>query len=249
MSHLVMLIYKLKEGCSRGLCPFWLCGRKESVRYYLTPTGGAGGVDSQSFSFFDKKIEGTSFRFYKHKRGGERSLEVNQKELAKILGISDRWIRLLRDNYGLFASGMTGGKTQKRYVLEKCIPEYINYKIETEVKEGTTVSKEREQAEHERIKKKISILKLRKLKKELHEAKDVEEFLTGMLVDFKDKLLSVPQKVAPLIIAEDDVSIILDILEKEIFETMERLSEYDPSKIDKDTISSIIEEDEEEEEE
>ena len=45
------------------------------------------------------------------------------------------------------------------------------------------------------------------------------------------------------------MSIILDILEKEIFETMERLSEYDPSKIDKDTISSIIEEDEEEEEE
>lgn len=176
-------------------------------------------------------------------------MEVNQKELAKILGISDRWIRLLRDNYGLFASGMTGGKTQKRYVLEKCIPEYINYKIETEVKEGTTVSKEREQAEHERIKKKISILKLRKLKRELHEAKDVEEFLTEMLVDFKDKLLSIPQKVAPLIVAEDDVNIILDILEKEIFESMERLSEYDPLKIDKDAISSIMEDDEEEEEE
>ncbi len=176
-------------------------------------------------------------------------MEVNQKELAKILGISDRRIRQLKSDYGLFANGTTEGKTQKRYVLEKCIPEYINYKIETEVKEGTMVSKEREQAEHERIKKKISILKLRKLKKELHEAKDVEEFLTGMLVDFKDKLLSVPQKVAPLIVAEDDVSIILDILEKEIFETMERLSEYDPSKIDKDTISSIIEEDEEEEEE
>ena len=74
-------------------------------------------------------------------------------------------------------------------------------------------------------------------------------YLNNSLVDFKDKLLSVPQKVAPLIVAEDDVSIILDILEKEIFETMERLSEYDPSKIDKDTISSIIEEDEEEEEE
>ncbi len=77
----------------------------------------------------------------------------------------------------------------------------------------------------------------------------MEEFLTGMLVDFKDKLLSVPQKVAPLIVAEDDVNIILDILEKEIFESMERLSEYDPLKIDKDAISSIMEDDEEEEEE
>lgn len=217
------------------------------ARYYLTHTGVRVAFDAQSASFFIQKIEGTSFRFRKYTTGGEKSLEVNQKELAKILGISDRRIRQLKSDYGLFANGTTEGKMQKRYVLEKCIPEYINYKIETEVKEGTMVSKEREQAEHERIKKKISILKLRRLKKELHEAKDVEEFLTGMLVDFKDKLLSVPQKVAPLIVAEDDVSIILDILEKEIFETMERLSEYDPSKIDKDTISSIIEEDEEEE--
>ncbi len=176
-------------------------------------------------------------------------MEVNQKELAAILGISDRRVRQLKAEYGLFANGVTGEKSRKRYILERCVPEYINYKIEEEMKEGTTVSKEREQAEHEKIKKKISILKLRRLKRELHEAKDVEEFLTGMLVDFKDKLLSVPQKVAPLIVAEDDVSVILDILEKEIFETMERLSEYDPLKIDKDTISSIIDEYEEEEEE
>ncbi|MCM1245927.1 MAG: DNA-packaging protein [Roseburia sp.] len=176
-------------------------------------------------------------------------MEVNQKELAAVLGISDRRVRQLKAQYGLFTNGVTGEKSRKRYILERCVPEYINYKIEEEMKEGTIVSKEKEQAEHERIKKKISILKLRKLKKELHEAKDVEEFLTEMLVDFKDKLLSVPQKVAPLIVAEDDVNVILDILEKEIFEAMERLSEYDPTKIDKDTISSIIDEYEEEEEE
>lgn len=176
-------------------------------------------------------------------------MEANQKELAAILGLTDRRVRQLKAEYGLFANGVTEGKNRKRYILERCVPEYINYKIEEEMKEGTTVSKEKEQAEHEKIKKKISILKLRKLKRELHEAKDVEEFLTGMLVDFKDKLLSVPQKVAPLIVAEDDVNVIMDILEKEVFEAMERLSEYDPLKIDKDTMSSIINEYDEEEEE
>ena len=67
----------------------------------------------------------------------------------------------------------------------------------------------------------------------------MEEFLTDMLVNFKNRLLSVPQKVAPLIVSEDDVNVILDILEREIFQTLEELSEYDPLKIDSQKIKDI----------
>ena len=172
-------------------------------------------------------------------------MDVNQKELAAILGITDRRVRQLKNEFGLFSKGLSSEKKQKNYVLEKCVPEYINYKLEAEVQQGTGYNKEKEQAEHEQIKKKISILKLRKLKRELH----VEEFLTDMLVNFKNRLLSVPQKVAPLIVSEDDVNVILDILEREIFQTLEELSEYDPLKIDKDTTSQILEEMDEEEDE
>ena len=176
-------------------------------------------------------------------------MDVNQKELAAILGLTDRRIRQLKTEFGLFsgASAVSSGK-QKRYKLEVCVPEYINYKLETEVQQGTSLVKEKEQAEHEQIKKKISILKLRKLRRELHEADDVEEFLTDMLVNFKNRLLSVPQKVAPLVVGEDDVNVILDLLEREIFQSLDELSEYDPIKIDKDSVSSILEEDDEEDE-
>ena len=176
-------------------------------------------------------------------------MDVNQKELAAILGLTDRRIRQLKTEFGLFsgASAVPGGK-QKRYKLEVCVPEYINYKLETEVQQGTSRVKEKEQAEHEQIKKKISILKLRKLRRELHEADDVEKFLTDMLVNFKNRLLSVPQKVAPLVVGEDDVNVILDLLEREIFQSLDELSEYDPIKIDKDSVSSILEEDDEEDE-
>lgn len=176
-------------------------------------------------------------------------MDVNQKELAAILGLTDRRIRQLKTEFGLFsgAFAVSGGK-QKRYKLEVCVPEYINYKLETEVQQGTSLVKEKEQAEHEQIKKKISILKLRKLRRELHEADDVEEFLTDMLVNFKNRLLSVPQKVAPLVVGEDDINVILDLLEREIFRSLDELSEYDPIKIDKDSVSSILEEDDEEDE-
>lgn len=75
----------------------------------------------------------------------------------------------------------------------------------------------------------------------------MEEFLTNMLVSFKSRLLSIPQKVAPIVVSEDDVNRISDILEKEIFEALEELSEYDPLKIDKNA-GLEFEDDEEEDE-
>lgn len=180
-------------------------------------------------------------------------MDVNQKELAAILGITDRRIRQLRNEYGLFANALTAGKKSKNYCLEKCVPEYINYKMETEAQQGTTFVKEKEQAEHEQIKKKISILRLRKLRRELHEADDVEEFLTDMLVNFKNRLVTIPQKIAPLVMSEDDINVVINIIEKEIFEALDELSEYDPLKVDKVSSSVMDEllegEDEEEEEE
>lgn len=161
-------------------------------------------------------------------------MDVNQKELGAILGITDRRIRQLKEEYGLFRRGMTTEKKMKNYCLEKCVPEYINYKLEAEVQGGTNLNREKEQAEHEQIKKKISVLRLRKLRRELHNAVDVEEFLTDMLLQFKNRLLSIPQKVAPLVVSEDDINLIMEKMEKEIFETLEELSEYDPIKINKE---------------
>lgn len=174
-------------------------------------------------------------------------MEVNQKELAKILGITDRRIRQLRDQFGLFANGLVEGSKSKKYILERCIPEYIQYKVEAEVPQGANVVKEKEQAEHEKIKKNISILKLRKMRQELHEAADVEEFLTEMLMNFKNRILSIPQKVAPLVLAEDDVNVVINIIEKEVFQALDELAEYDPLKIDKEnSVMQEIDEDEEE---
>jgi len=163
-------------------------------------------------------------------------MDVNQKELAAILGLSDRRIRQLKDDFGLFQHEAVGGNKIKKYCLEKCVPEYINYKLEAETQGSKNADKEKEQAEHEKIKKKISILKLRRLRGELHEAKDVEEFLTEMLVNFKNRLLSVPTKVAPLVQGEEDINIIVGILEKEVFESLDELSEYDPAKINADHV-------------
>lgn len=176
-------------------------------------------------------------------------MEVNQKELAAILGLSDRRIRQLITDFGLFSAFEGGGKRQKRYSLEKCVQEYIEYKISEEMGKGASKGKEEVQTKHEEIKLRISALKLRRLKRELHAAEDVEEFLTEMLVAFRSRLSVIPQKVGPLAAAEDDENKIIALLEKEVYETLEELSEYDPLAIEKEKSFLRMEEEDEEEEE
>ncbi|WP_242838386.1 DNA-packaging protein [Clostridium ihumii] len=138
-------------------------------------------------------------------------------------------MRQLREE-GFFSFAENG----KKYNLEKCVQEYIDYKVKAETNTGTSIDREKEQAEHEQIKKNISKLKLRKLKKELHEASDVELFLNEMLINFRNRLLSIPNKVAVQILGEEDINIIIEILLKEITESLEELSEYDPDKINRE---------------
>lgn len=192
--------------------------------------------------FIDKKNKALPSSLERMKE--VKKLLVNQKQLAKILGISDRRIRQLKEE-GMFCQE----EGEKRYTLEKCVQEYIEYKEKAEMGKGGSRSKEEVQAEHEEIKKQISILKLRKLRRELHEAADVEMFLSDMLIRFKNRLLNVPEKLAISIAGETDINEVILIIEKEMFSVLEELSEYDPDAIDKELELEVKEEGEDEKEE
>lgn len=169
--------------------------------------------------------------------------EVNQKTLAAALGISSRQVRNLKEQ-GMFEFV----PNTKKYDLTKCVSEYIEFKIKAETGRGTLINKEKEQAEHERIRKEIAELKLRKMRKEVHEAADVEYFLNDMLLSFRGRLLAVPGKTAPQILGETDINIIIQTLTDEIYETLEALSEYNPDAVNREKENDYFDEDEEEEE-
>ncbi len=169
--------------------------------------------------------------------------EVNQKTLAAALGISSRQVRNLREQ-GMFE--FVPGT--KKYDLTECVSEYIEFKVKAEVGGGTSIIKEKEQAEHENLKKEITRIKLRKLRKEVHEAADVEAFLNGMLLNFRARLLSVPGKVAPQILGLPDINEIIKILDEEMIQTLEELSEYDPDKVNGENGTEIIDDEDDDEE-
>lgn len=157
---------------------------------------------------------------------------VNQKQLAECLGLSSRRVRGLREE-GLFKLTQEG----KGYNLEKSIQEYIEYKVNAETGRRASISKEEVQAQHEEVKKQISILKLKRLRRELHEAADVEAFLSDMLIRFKSRLLSVPAKLAMQVAGEEDLNQMIQIIKKELLSVLEELSEYDADEIDGPQVS------------
>ena len=169
---------------------------------------------------------------------------VNQKELAQCLGISARQVRNLRQE-GLFETV----PQSRGYILENCVREYINFKVNAEMGHSASISKEQIQAQHEEGKKQISILRLRKLRRELHEAADVESLLTEMLTRFKSRILSLPTKIAMQTAGESDINRIVQSVTKVLNEALEELSEYDPDEIDGQAAGTFEEMEEEDEEE
>lgn len=154
-------------------------------------------------------------------------MEVTQKMLAECLGISPRQVRNLKTN-GLFQL-KTG---EKKYNLEKCIQEYIQYKVNDETGRRSIIDKEKVSAEHEEVKREISLLKLRKLRRELHESADVESYLMNMILAFRSRLEALPQKAAMQVAGIKDINEIIDILRKNVNNALDALSKYDPDEID-----------------
>lgn len=199
------------------------------------------GGEGAAFFSFSEKILGHFLPLLGLQMGGDEEMEVNQKQLSQCLGISTRRIRQLREE-GVFQK--KGGKVTG-YNLERCVQEYIDYKVNAEMGRSASISKEEVQAQHEEVKKQISLLKLRKMRRELHEAADVEGFLADMLLKFRNRMLAVSPRVAMKAVGESDLSRLTEIIQKEMLATLEEMSEYDPDEID-GIVTQGYEDDEEE---
>ena len=85
---------------------------------------------------------------------------------------------------------------------------------------------------------------IKELKNQLHSADVIEKVMTDSLINMKGKLLSLSNKLAPQIIALDNLGEIQDVIQDGIFEALEELSEYNPEMF---RSKNFVEDDEEEE--
>ena len=171
-------------------------------------------------------------------------MTVNQKELAECLGVSPRNIRDISKDFGIFEKNESG-----KYDLSTCVKEYIEYKLDLDSSRAKGLNLEALKARHEEIKIQMSLEKLREYKAETHRSEDVEEFLSNMLVSFKNKLSTLPSKLAMEIMGETDTNVAIKKVEEEIDIALNELSGYDPNKISRKRKNIDLNEDLEEAEE
>lgn len=156
-----------------------------------------------------------------------QSMVVSSSTLGKILNLSERRIRQLAE------VGVVEKVKRGQYKLIDNIQRYIMY-IKTndeasDIESDNKLDLDREKALYERVKRKQAELKLAAMKGTMHESKDVERVMSDMLANFRSKVLGIASKVAPMLVARDNITEIQNLIQKECFEALSELSEYNPA--------------------
>lgn len=154
------------------------------------------------------------------------TLTVSGMVMAKVLNVTDRRIRQYAEE-GLIDKAVRG-----KYSLLSSVQKYIafikaNKDIES-MSENKELNYEDEHAKHEMVKRQIAEITLAKIKGDIHEADDVRRVMEHMLSNFRARLMNIPTKIAPVLLARDNINVIQSMIDKEIIEVLEELSDYNP---------------------
>lgn len=155
------------------------------------------------------------------------AITVNSATLEKLLQLSDRRIRQLAEENIIIRAA------KGRYKLMESISNYI-LTLKVSIEAGNSqisdgeIDLEEEKAMHERVKRQISELKLLTMQGELHKSEDVERVMTDMLVSIKTKLLSMPAKLAPILVSRSDIDFVKRTINSEVLEILNELKDYNP---------------------
>ncbi len=109
------------------------------------------------------------------------------------------------------------------------IPDNVERYFRKKLVGAATVDFETERALHEKAKRELAEINLAKTKGEIHMAGDVEMVWTGMLMNFRSRIIGMPSKLAPQIVGMETIAEISGVLEAVTSEALAELSEYDPA--------------------
>ncbi|MFT5872805.1 MAG: phage terminase Nu1 subunit (DNA packaging protein) [Clostridium sp.] len=156
------------------------------------------------------------------------SVVISSTVLADIFGLTTRRIRMLAEE------GIIRKTSRGRYNLQENIKKYIVYlKTSQNLKENIVdddgLDPDKERALLTRRQREKLDIEIAAMRGSMHLSNDVERVMNDMLANFKAKLISIPTKVAPILIARNDISEIQELLQKEFFEVLQEFSDYNPA--------------------
>lgn len=136
------------------------------------------------------------------------------KVVAQHLNLTERRVRQLRDE------GVIREKRPGLYDLVDTMTRYIKY-----IGAGSQADLNDERAKLTKEKRIAAETENRVRKAELLEVGDVEKAYSAMMMNFRSRILALPQKLAPAVVAlEGDEQQVQDLIQAELEEALETLS-------------------------
>lgn len=151
---------------------------------------------------------------------------VNTETIAKMFNMSSRRVRQLVEE------GVIDRVGHGRFNLVDTVSTYINFlKLSADGlnQDDITESLDYEKWLHEKAKREKAEIELAHIKKEMHSSGEVEEVMNNMVMNFRQRVLSIPSKCALMLVNRSDPKYIETVLEQNVNEALKELSDYDPT--------------------
>lgn len=166
--------------------------------------------------------------------------------LAEMYEVSERQI------YNQIESGVAVKVGANKFDCVKSVKNYINKmrdqeKIRSQTPEQIKSETEAVKLEHERLKARKTELQVLEMEGKLHYEEDVKALWNNIVVAAKSRLSSMGVKLAPQLRGETDEGIIQEHIDREVYDALKELSEYNSGDFEQEMLGRIVENDEEDE--
>ena len=155
-------------------------------------------------------------------------ITVSAKVIGEMIGVGDRMVRHLADE------GIIKRNSHGRYLLLESVKNYIltlkvskaGESIKTDF-DKDSLDLNHEKAVNEHWKSLITEIKLQLIKGQVHKSEDVERVMSDMFLNFKNKMLALPHKLA-IKLENRERQEIQERLREEIASALSELADYTP---------------------
>jgi phage terminase Nu1 subunit (DNA packaging protein) len=155
---------------------------------------------------------------------------VSTVTVAKYLSVTPARVRqLVVEGVLKRAVDRSGKPLRGRFVLLAAVNGYIGY-LRSRLASGSdgndyTVARAKRMA----AQAEIESLRLRRVRGELHHARDVEFVMTSMLTALKSRLLALPSRCAPYLTNKTNTGEVAETIRIKVYDVLRELSDYDPA--------------------
>ncbi|MEQ6355932.1 hypothetical protein ABNX05_14980 [Lysinibacillus sp. M3] len=171
----------------------------------------------------------------------DETVIVSTEAIAKMFNVTSRRVRQFVEE------GVIERVGYGRFNLVDTVSKYITFlKLSASMnQDDITESLDYEKWLHEKAKREKAEIELSHLKKEMHSSGEIEEVMNNMIMNFRQRILSIPTKCALQLINQDDPKYVESIIEASIHEALIELSNYDPSQfvVSEEEVVEVGEED------